>query len=147
MRALYRPSFLFDMKGIYVCIFEIKNERIRVGSLGDIKFSAGTYLYVGSGGNNVAKRVQRHVNGAKSKRWHIDYISSKYPAKECYILESVDREVEEELASMLSLIYTYIPGFGSSDSAAISHFFRVDENILNVLSNFGKLKGKEWKKL
>ncbi len=135
------------MKGIYACIFEVGEEKIRVGSLGEIEFSAGTYLYVGSGGNNVIKRVQRHRNGAKNKRWHIDYISSKYPAVECYILERAGKETEEELASMLSLIYTFVPGFGASDSKARSHFFKVDENIINVLSNFAEIKGGQWKKV
>jgi len=135
------------MRDIYVCIFRIKDEKINVGSLGDIEFKNGMYLYVGSGGNNVLKRVLRHMDGAKNKKWHIDYITSKYPARECYVLESVGKETEEELASVLSLIYTYIPGFGSSDSKAKSHFFLVDENIVNVLSNFARLKGKKWKRV
>ncbi len=128
-------------------MFKLKKERLKIGSLGEIDLSEGIYLYVGSGGKNAVKRVYRHIKGAEKKRWHIDYISSLHPASECYVLYEVEREVEEELASMLSLIYTYVPGFGSSDSRAASHFFRVDKDIMNVLENFARLKGKRWKKV
>ncbi|RLF60544.1 MAG: GIY-YIG nuclease family protein, partial [Thermoplasmata archaeon] len=63
------------MKGSYVLIINLKKEKeIEIGRLGRILFNKGYYAYVGSGLNNLEKRVGRHLRKNKKKKWHIDYL-------------------------------------------------------------------------
>ncbi len=136
------------MKGIYVCLFEIKRTRLKVGSLGEIPFEEGTYLYVGSAQKALEKRVKRHKSTDKANlHWHIDYVSNEFPAIECYALRDAGKEYEEDLASVLSMMYPYIKGFGSGDSSEKSHFFKVDRDVKNILDNFAKLRGGKWERV
>ena len=136
------------MKGIYVCMFSVKETTISVGAMGNITLESGVYLYVGSAQKALQKRIKRHKTPGKNRlHWHIDYISNIFPAKECYAIFNADREFEEELASMLAMFYPSIIGFGSSDSGAQSHFFKVDNDVINVLEKFAKVKGVKWKKV
>jgi len=61
------------MKGIYVLFISVKRDIfVKVGALGKVKFSQGTYAYVGSAQNGIEKRVIRHLRKEKRKFWHID---------------------------------------------------------------------------
>ncbi len=136
------------MNGIYVCIFKIEACRLKVGALGEIAFKSGLYLYVGSAQRSLKKRIERHKNqDKKALHWHIDYVSSFFPARECYALLNADKSFESQLASMLGMLYPCIEGFGAGDSKERSHFFRVDNEVMNVLENFAKLRGAEWTKV
>ncbi len=49
---------------------------IRVGSLGQFAFKAGTYLYFGSahGPGGLAARLGRHMRESHNPHWHVDYL-------------------------------------------------------------------------
>ena len=55
------------MKGCYILLIKLNNDKeVEVGKLGKIEFKAGMYAYVGSGMNNVIKRVLRHFKKKRS---------------------------------------------------------------------------------
>ena len=112
-------------RGIYLLL--IKNEvsrKIKVGSLGEVFFKQGYYVYVGSAQRNLKKRIKRHLRKEKRIRWHVDYFLTYAFVEDVYASE-LSRNFEEKLAKLLSLKYDYISGFGSSDTKAPSHLFYI----------------------
>ena len=129
------------MKGTYILLIEIgKDVKINVGSLGKIKFRKGQYCYVGSGMNNLGKRIQRHLSKEKEIHWHIDYLleSGAVEVKRVYYMDNGKRE-ECEVAYEIGRFGTKIKKFGSSDCKCLSHLFRVGKEFL------GWIKNKGWK--
>ena len=109
---------------LYLLVIYNPGEKIiRVGSLGLIRFHAGCYVYIGSGGRNVYKRVSRHFHRDKRLHWHIDYLTKMIPPMEAYLVK--DKISEEELSMVMARKYRYIKGFGSSDKRSISHLFYI----------------------
>ena len=110
------------MKGAYVLIINLKKDStIQVGKLGKINFKKGIYAYVGSGMNNLEKRIERHFRLAKNKkgnvRWHIDYllVNPDVRVVDVIPIES-DRKIECEISQLLEKkALRTIPGFGSTD--------------------------------
>ncbi len=88
---------------------------IVIGALGKQAFAAGDYLYTGSAKRNIEKRVARHCRKRKTKRWHIDYLTSHpaarvtetrlFPEEECAVNQAAAGEIT-------------VPGFGASDCRA-----------------------------
>lgn len=99
----------------YLLILENKERKIlQVGKLGTIDFKPGYYYYVGS--SERISRVKRHF-GAKTKKWHIDYISEVFE-----VMGAVLFKIPEcELASKIK--FEKISGFGCSDCKCESHLF------------------------
>jgi sugar fermentation stimulation protein A len=61
--------------GSYLLVLRLPGRRtLPVGSLGDVTFRAGYYIYVGSAKKNLARRIQRHHRLRKNLFWHIDYL-------------------------------------------------------------------------
>jgi Uri superfamily endonuclease len=54
---------------------------LRVGSLGRVRFAAGTYIYTGRAARGLRARVLRHVRGGRCQHWHIDYLLSSQAAR------------------------------------------------------------------
>ena len=96
---------LGNYKGTYVALFYLSRKRnLEVGSLSHVWFDKGYYLYVGSGMNNVFKRIERHKKKDKKKRWHIDYLSSDHYVSFVGAWIVFDKRVEEEVAHYLFYI-------------------------------------------
>ncbi|MEM0022322.1 MAG: GIY-YIG nuclease family protein [Archaeoglobaceae archaeon] len=111
----------------YVLILENCEERtLQVGKLRRIRFEPGYYYYVGSA-KRIA-RVTRHFK-AKTKKWHIDYVSDVFT-----IVGAILFKIPEcELASKIKL--ERIPGFGCSDCDCDSHlFYSKNLTIENLLA-------------
>ncbi|MBN1422961.1 DUF123 domain-containing protein [Candidatus Fermentibacteria bacterium] len=51
--------------------------RLRVGALGIVTLDPGWHVYTGSARRNLAARLRRHLLGAPTLRWHIDYLSCR----------------------------------------------------------------------
>lgn len=99
-----------------------KEEFIKVGALGKIKFQKGFYAYVGSALNNLEKRVQRHLRKKKKIHWHIDYLLRKAKVREV-IYASGEKRKECTIAKSLAKNFSGIKNFGSSDCHCTSHLF------------------------
>ncbi len=123
-------------RGIYLLlIFKDNEEEIRVGALGRIKFDMGYYVYVGSAQRNLRKRLERHFRKEKKIRWHIDYLLSRARILDFYA-KNYPKSYEEKIAIKMGEKYSYIPNFGSSDSRAPSHLFKIEKNDWLCIKKF-----------
>jgi sugar fermentation stimulation protein A len=130
--------------GIYLAILRLDGPaRIAVGSLGEIDFDRGHWVYVGSARRGLAARLARHGRARKALHWHIDYLRESaafvrgIPIRtsdpdECGLARAVG---ELARASDSSDPVTppcsrrsSVPGFGCSDCGCPSHLFRFDED-------------------
>lgn len=137
------------LKGSYVLLIQAsENHEIKVGKLGELKFEKGWYAYVGSGLNNLEKRIERHLRNEKKTHWHIDYLLKKTSVENVIYAESMSRN-ECEIANNLSEKFSFLEKFGSSDCNCESHLF-YNENISKLeketLSSFEKvgLEPEKW---
>jgi sugar fermentation stimulation protein A len=117
--------------GSYMVMIHIPQDvTTAVGSLGDVHFPAGYYLYVGTARRTLTKRIERHMRKHTAPHWHIDYL--KGHADRCTaipIRSSVP--LEHELAEAVGRIADgSVPSFGSSDCGCPSHLFRFADNPL-----------------
>jgi len=123
-------------RGIYLLlIFKSVGEEIRIGALGNIKFDAGYYVYVGSAQRNLRRRIERHFRKEKKIKWHIDYLLSHAKILD-FIAIDYPKSYEEKIAIKLGERYSYIPNFGSSDTRAKSHLFKINKNDWIVIKEF-----------
>lgn len=95
----------------------------RVAALGLLELEAGYYLYVGSGGANVLKRIERHLRPQKTRRWQVDWLTTGRrrlrPAEVC-ILPGLE---ECTVARMLGRWLQPVQRLGASDCACSTHLF------------------------
>lgn len=109
--------------GYVLVLWNRRKRGMRVGALGRIEFEPGFYLYVGSGGANPVKRVQRHLRPDKPVRWHIDYLTTgprRMRAVDAFLFPG---KQECELADVLARRLAVVPRFGSSDCRCRGHLF------------------------
>lgn len=130
------------MKGIYILVISVSRDiKIKVGSLGKIKFAKGTYAYVGSAQNNLEKRIARHRSKNKKLRWHIDYLTTnKFTKVEKVFYKLEGKEGECRTARKLIKTETPIKNFGCSDCNCKSHLFKIRNE--KIVDN----KWRLWKK-
>jgi Uri superfamily endonuclease len=128
------------IKGVYLLIIKTdRNLKLKIGSLGMIKFDKGIYAYVGSAQNNLEKRVERHLRKKKRMHWHIDYLLSNSNVKILKVVYKKANKTQEcKIAKELNKNETSIKAFGCSDCKCKSHLFKI-KDIKNIL----KLKMKE----
>jgi len=111
-------------RGLYVLLIELEEPTaIVVGRLGELRFEAGWYAYVGSAMGGLDARVARHLRAEKRVRWHIDYLLAE--ARVAQVLEiETSRRLECELSDVVARAAEVTPGatgFGSSDCGCITH--------------------------
>jgi Uri superfamily endonuclease len=100
---------------------------VRVGSLGCLRFEAGTYAYVGSarGAGGLAARIAHHLGSVARPRWHIDYLRGLADATAVWFTTG-PAPYEHGWAAVFARgrhIATAAPRFGSSDCSCESHLF------------------------
>jgi sugar fermentation stimulation protein A len=131
-------------RAAYVLVLFCSTRRtLRVGSLGRLAFVPGYYLYVGSGGANVLKRVERHLRPRKVRRWQVDWLTSGpnrlRPAEAC-ILPGFE---EYAVARALGLRLNPVRRVGASDCRCATHLFysRDAAPVRRVLLKLSGLSG------
>lgn len=131
------------LKSYILILILKKNLSIKVGSLGEIKFKKGYYIYIGSGKRNVKKRVLRHIKRNKKIKWHIDYLTTNKNFKIKFIF--LFNEISEcELANKFYLNnFSYIYKFGSSDCHCKSHLY-YSENYKKIKNQLKFLKKRRF---
>jgi sugar fermentation stimulation protein A len=115
----------------------------RIGCLGRVRFAAGCYVYVGSGGPNVVKRILRHMAPRKRRHWHVDYLTAGRNRMKPVGAHVCQRAPECRLAAELAKRLAPVPGFGASDCACPTHlFFAPDLSVLTgVLARLSTRSG------
>jgi len=131
-------------KGTYCLIIYLrKDSDIKIGSLGNINFKKGYYVYVGSALNSLESRLKRHLSNDKKIFWHVDYLLNDRSADLVDIVYAVDDDKWEcSLASQISDNGSEISKFGCSDCNCSSHLFRFDDleaAVLTCVDSFEKL--------
>lgn len=121
--------------GSYIIVFFLKkNLKLHIGSLGEVRFKKGYYLYVGSAKTNLTKRIRRHQRKRKNLFWHIDYLRDR--ANFCMALPIRASEyLECSIARTLrDITERSISGFGASDCSCKSHLFGMSYDPLKSLA-------------
>ncbi|HIP90209.1 MAG TPA: GIY-YIG nuclease family protein [Candidatus Nanopusillus sp.] len=121
-------------KGSYLLlIFLPKDIRIPVGSLKNVNFKRGYYIYVGSALNSLTGRVKRHLTQKDKYHWHIDYLLDHSDVKSVILIPS-SRKIECLIAQQLTG-EIIMEKFGSTDCKCKSHLFyyRDLEKALNEI--------------
>ena len=125
------------MKGIYILLILIKKDvGVKIGALGNIKFTKGTYAYIGSAQNNIEKRIKRHLSKNKRFHWHIDYLlNNKNVEVKGVLTKNSSKKEECRTAQRLLKIGMLIVDFGCSDCKCKSHLFKVKDIKIGGFKN------------
>jgi sugar fermentation stimulation protein A len=138
-RELIIPWRLIEQEardsGSYLIILRLRNaQRLSVGGLGEVNFSKGYYLYVGSAKTNLKQRIERHRRSSKPSHWHIDYLRPAADFHAALPVRSSD-DLECDIARSLKKIADWnVHGFGSSDCNCVSHLYGMAEDPLHSRS-------------
>jgi Uri superfamily endonuclease len=114
-------------KGIYGLVFQNPTCTVRVGALGDVAFSKGWHIYVGSAlGSGGLARLERHIalsrNKDKRPKWHVDWLSVNPTFCLRFTIHALTEErLECRLARALG--GETVRRFGASDCTCTSHLF------------------------
>jgi len=111
--------------GAYHLVLYLPEEQtLRVGSLGEIAFRGGYYVYTGSAIRGIDARVRRHLSNRKRQHWHIDYLLDAAAVVRTICVPSKEREECARNANVAKLPGAQpMNGFGSSDCRCASHLF------------------------
>jgi Uri superfamily endonuclease len=119
--------------GAYILVVDLAcDERLKVGSLGECPFPAGTYAYVGSAMGGLRGRLGRHLDPGRKMHWHIDQLTRAGEIRGAFIIPSRTRRecAVSEVLRDLEGSAPVCPGFGCSDCRCPTHLFRVDESAI-----------------
>lgn len=135
--------------GSYAVVYHCPTQiRIRIGSLGEIAFFKGFYIYVGSamGPGGLQARVKRHFQKSKRRmHWHIDYISNAMDVWSAYICTDPTNQ-EHNWAHQLQTFddTSVVASIGCSDCRCASHLFHrwvlPDESFFKDITPVPRLK-------
>ena len=107
-------------RGAYVLHLYISHSQpLTIGRLGQYRLPVGHYFYAGSahGAGGLRARVGRHLRGAGTLHWHIDYLRAVVEVPEVfYTVTDRARECEwSQALAQLPRAFIPVPRFGSSD--------------------------------
>lgn len=115
--------------GCYLILLEMEKEKtISIGSLGEVTFPKGWYVYCGSAKKNLSSRVERHLRIRKGMHWHLDYLrqeSGKVVGVPFRTQDSIEHQLAESLEQMADW---KVMQFGCSDCQCESHLFGFSED-------------------
>jgi sugar fermentation stimulation protein A len=92
-----------------------------IGRLGCQVFPRGYYTYTGSAKRGLVARLHRHLHGATTRHWHLDYLRPhvRVLAWVAYAGASQPEcRLNQQLAPLGQVV---MPKFGASDCACASH--------------------------
>lgn len=125
--------------GSYLLVLRLRGARsISVGSIGEVRFPAGLYIYTGSGMRGAEARARRHLRGEGKVHWHIDHLRRACEPVGALLVLSEERTecMLNELVGTLEGAEPFAPGFGCSDCGCATHLHLVDEGALLSLRRF-----------
>jgi sugar fermentation stimulation protein A len=104
--------------------------KTHVGSLGDLHFKKGAYLYVGSAKRGLKARLERHLVKKKKIFWHIDYLLSSRHAQIKDIWINIKKKECQTASKLYIMNCCFVNKFGSSDCCCPSHLFFIGKSSL-----------------
>lgn len=113
-----------DDRGAYLLLMRLRRpRRISIGQLGEHRFEAGSYIYVGSAMAHLSRRVERHLRRRKRHHWHIDDLRQVADDVAALPIRSAQRQECQLAASVSRYASIAMKGFGSSDCSCDSHLY------------------------
>ncbi len=116
-------SYSYDLpaaRGAYVLHLYVSRPRpLIIGRLGQYRLPVGHYFYAGSaqGAGGLRARLGRHLFGADTLHWHIDYLRTVSEAQA--VLYTVTDDVLEcewsQALAQFPRAFIPVPRFGASD--------------------------------
>lgn len=139
-------KFCREDRGCYILLIKLEtNMTIPSGSLGDVTFKAGFFLYIGSGKKNLSGIVNRHLRKRKNIQRRVDYLIQAAEWVKGFPVYT-DKDLECSIAQQISrLASEKIPHFGTSACDCGSHLFYFPKNPFSAqdfLNFFFKLRHK-----
>ncbi|GIX47277.1 MAG: hypothetical protein KatS3mg131_1488 [Candidatus Tectimicrobiota bacterium] len=96
-------------------------QRLHIGALGECAFPRGYYTYTGRARRALRARLHRHLHGAATRHWHLDYLRPhvRVLAWQVYAGDTwPECLLNRQLACHGRPV---VRGFGASDCACASH--------------------------
>jgi len=108
--------------GTYLVVLWLRTAcQATVGRLGTIRFPRGYYTYAGSAKGGLTARLHRHVHGAPTRHWHLDYLRPQARVLAWYAFAG-NHYPECALAqTLLPWGHVVCRHFGASDCSCPSH--------------------------
>jgi len=131
-------------RGVYALVLRVRRPGVcvQVGALGELRFRAGCYCYVGSALGGLRGRLGRHLSSRHGRRhWHVDYLRERSRVAggavwrtphrdECRLSRQVSRLAEGDVA-----------GFGATDCHCRSHLYYFPTDPTGLLARI-TLRGR-----
>ena len=122
-----------DRPGVYVLLFELGvGQNVAIGALGELRYPAAWYGYVGSAMGGLSRRVVRYLRPVERPRWHVDYLLP-YGQDPMLIAAESEERIECLVAAHLMERLPVVRRFGSSDCRCEGHLFTSD-NLAGMVS-------------
>ncbi len=90
------------------------------GRLPSRRYPAGWYLYTGSALGGLKPRLNRYLNPARKRHWHIDYLLEHGRAVAAWVVPGRE-PLECRLAAALGETLALVPRFGATDCRCPGH--------------------------
>jgi len=127
-----------SLPGAYVLQIEVpRPTQVRIGRHPPVTLAAGRYLYCGSanGPGGLRARLARHFRRSKTRRWHVDQLTTRGRVIGSWIVPDGD---ECALVNLLRPLPAPVPGFGSSDCVSCpSHLLSWPDDVTLPAQMFG----------
>ncbi len=112
--------------GTYVVVLWLRNVcEVTIGRLGGqldpVRFPRGYYTYVGSAKGGLATRLHRHVHGASTRHWHIDYLRPQARVLAWFAFAGLLYPECALARALLPWGDVVCPRFGASDCSCPAH--------------------------
>jgi Uri superfamily endonuclease len=122
--------------GTYLVVLWLRSAReATVGRLGTIRFPRGYYTYAGSAKGGLTARLHRHVHGAPTRHWHLDYLRPQAHVLAWYAFAG-SHYPECALAQiLLPWGHVVCQHFGASDCSCPAHlvYYRHRADVMQAL--------------
>lgn len=120
-----------NIAGTYLLILHLPaSTRLTIGSLGEVDFPAGYYVYIGSafGVGGLRGRLKHHLLGVTKPHWHIDYLRTAARMQQIWYAADV-LHGEHQWATTLNtlpIVTVPVPRFGASDCRCATHLIHLE---------------------
>ena len=95
--------------------------QITIGRLAQYTFPRGYYTYTGSAQRGLAARLHRHLHGAVTRHWHLDYLRPYVRVLAWQAFPGITQPECQLARRLLASGCIVAPKFGASDCSCASH--------------------------
>ncbi len=127
--------------GTYIVLLWLSaSHHLTIGRLGQGTFRRGYYTYTGSATRGLRARLHRHLHGAVSRHWHLDYLRPHARVLAWYTFAAGTQpecQLHQQLVPWGRVAMTK---FGASDCSCATHLLYYPRRVL-VAEALGHVTG------